>query len=43
MMMVKFDERSKALRDKKTNLIEFKKMHAVPSVRACLFARLPQP
>ncbi|GAX76506.1 hypothetical protein CEUSTIGMA_g3951.t1 [Chlamydomonas eustigma] len=29
MLMVKFDERSKALRDKKTNLIAFKKMHDI--------------
>ncbi len=32
MLMVKFDERSKALRDKKTNLKAFKKMHDVPDV-----------
>ncbi len=32
MLMVKFDERSKMLRDKKTSLIQFKKMHRVPEV-----------
>ncbi|KAG1662417.1 hypothetical protein FOA52_012350 [Chlamydomonas sp. UWO 241] len=30
MLMVKFDERSKQLRDQKTNLIKFKGMHQIP-------------
>ena len=33
MLMVKADERSKEPRDKKMNLIEFKRIHDVPTVR----------